>query len=71
MGAKGAGNPIWFMGPVSDTLNLIYLNKGAGGARVQQWQHSDNTVISSVIGNIQFCIISAKVNYYRSLSLNF
>ena len=37
MGAKGAGNPIGFMGPLSDTLNLIYLNKGAGGARVQQW----------------------------------
>ena len=41
--------------------------------RVQGVQgcNSDNTVISSVIGNIQFCIISAKVNYYRLLSLNF
>ena len=37
MGAKGAGNPIGFMGSLSDTLNLIYLNKSAGGARVQQW----------------------------------
>ena len=37
MGAKGAGNPIGFIGPLSDTLNLIYLNKGAGGARMQQW----------------------------------
>ena len=37
MGAKVAGNPIGFMGSLSDTLNLIYLNKGAGGTRVQQW----------------------------------
>ena len=37
MGAKGVGNPIGFMGPLSATFNLIYLNKGAGGARVQQW----------------------------------
>ena len=37
MGAKGAGNPIVFMGSSSDELNLIYPNKGAGGARVQQW----------------------------------
>ena len=36
MGAKGAGNPIGFMGSLSDTLNLIYFKKGAGGARVQQ-----------------------------------
>ena len=35
--AKGAGNPTGFMGFLSDTLNLIYLNMGAGGARVQQW----------------------------------
>ena len=34
MGAKGAENPIGFIGSLSDTLNLIYLNKGAG---VQQW----------------------------------
>ena len=27
MGAKGAGNPIGFMGALSDTLNLIYLRK--------------------------------------------
>ena len=26
MGAMGAGNPIGFMGSLSDTLNLIYLN---------------------------------------------
>ena len=37
MVAKGAGNPIGFMGSLSDTLNLIYVNKGAGGARVQEW----------------------------------
>ena len=37
MGAKGAENPIGFMGSLSDTLNLIYINKGAGGATVQQW----------------------------------
>ena len=37
MGAKGAGNPIGFMGSLSDTLNLIYPNTGAGGARVPQW----------------------------------
>ena len=37
MGAKGAGNLIGFMDSLSDTLNLIYLNKGAGGAREQQW----------------------------------
>ena len=37
MGAKGAGNPIGSMGSLSDTLNLIHLNKGAGGAMVQQW----------------------------------
>ena len=35
MGAKGAGNPIGFMGSLSDTLNLIYLNKGTG---VHQYQ---------------------------------
>ena len=34
MGAKGAENSIGFIGSFSDTLNLIYLNKGAG---VQQW----------------------------------
>ena len=34
MGAKVPVNPIGFMGSFSDTLNLIYLNKGAG---VQQW----------------------------------
>ena len=34
MGAKGAGNPIGFMGSLPDTLYLIYLSKGAG---VQQW----------------------------------
>ena len=37
MGVNGAGNPIGFMGSLSDTFNLIYLNKGAGGVRVQQW----------------------------------
>ena len=34
MGAKGARNPIGLLGSLSDTLNLIYLNKSA---RVQQW----------------------------------
>ena len=67
MGAKWAGNPIGFMGSLSDTLKLIYLNTGAG----VQGRNCDNTVISSVIGNIQLCIISAKVNYYRSLYLDF
>ena len=33
MGAKGAGNPIGFVGSFSDTLNLIYLNKGAAGCK--------------------------------------
>ena len=37
MGAKGAANPSGFIGSLPDTLNLIYLNMGAGGARVQQW----------------------------------
>ena len=37
MGAKEAWNPTGFMASLSDTLNLIYLNKCAGGARVQQW----------------------------------
>ena len=37
MGAKWAANPIGFMDSLSDTLHLIYLNKGAGDARVQQW----------------------------------
>ena len=40
-------------------VNPIYFNKGAG----MQGCKSDNTVISSVIGNIQFCRISAEVNY--------
>ena len=34
MGANGAGNPVGFMGSLSDTLNIIYHNKGAGGATV-------------------------------------
>ena len=58
MAAKGAGNPIELMGSLSDTLNLIYLNKSAG----VQGCNSASTVISSVIGNIQFWRISAKVN---------
>ena len=76
LGAKGAGNPVGFMGSLSDTLNLIYLNKGAGGGGGGggggvQWCSSDNTVISSVKGNIQLSWISAKVNYYRLLSWSF
>ena len=37
MGANGARNPVGSMSTLSDTLNLIYLNMGAGGASVQQW----------------------------------
>ena len=36
MGANGAGNPVGFMGSLSDTLNIIYHNRGARVQGVQQ-----------------------------------
>ena len=33
MGAKGAGNPIGFIGSLSDALYLIHVNKEAGGCK--------------------------------------